>query len=463
MNEAPALPPGSRKAAATLVALVLLVYASSLAAPFQFDDWWLIVGNPKVASLAGWWQAMPGIRPLLKLSYALNALAWPAPIGYRAFNIAVHAANAVLVWSLARRWLPRLAPRLEHPGRAAFVAALVFALHPAATETVTYISGRSMSLMAFFFLASLRLHESAPTQHWRRVLSLLMFALALAVRETAAILPAVIILLALYSGMDGRAALKSASWHFAVLVLALSGAAAIPGYRSFFAWSLATRGWYEQWLGQAHAHAYLVLHPLLGLDCNIDPQVVVPPGIDTTTILVTIAFVGACVLIAASRRRLPWLGFGLAFYLLQLLPSNSLLPRFDLANDRHLYLAVIGPALILGVVLSRLRPAWLYWLCFVILLLTLVTATVRRNRDYRSELAMWQATVLSSPGKARPWVNLGYARQLSGDPAGAAAAYRCALDRDPHQQKAAVNIMLLPEPWRDAPSRADDCRLPLHP
>ena len=39
--------------------------------------------------------------------------------------------------------------------------------------------------------------------------------------------------------------------------------------------------------------------------------------------------------------------FGFAWVALQLAPTNSLLPRFDLANDRHLYLALPGLAWLL--------------------------------------------------------------------------------------------------------------------
>ncbi len=81
--------------------------------------------------------------------------------------------------------------------------------------------------------------------------------------------------------------------------------------------------------------------------------------------------------------------------------------------------------------------------------------TMRRNLDYRSELALWQATVAASPGKARPWTNLGYARQLQGDLDGAAAAYRCALAQDPAHRQAAWNLAAI-APGRVSPG-GDDC------
>jgi len=77
-------------------------------------------------------------------------------------------------------------------------------------------------------------------------------------------------------------------------------------------------------------------------------------------------------------------------------------------------------------------------------------ATVRRNHDYRTELALWQATVRGSPNKPRPWINLGYARQLSGDGAGARRAYACALQLDPANAQAITNLAVL-----GADARAD--------
>ena len=47
-------------------------YFNALGASFQFDDWNVIVKDSRVQSLAAWWHSMPGIRPLLKLTYAVN-------------------------------------------------------------------------------------------------------------------------------------------------------------------------------------------------------------------------------------------------------------------------------------------------------------------------------------------------------------------------------------------------------
>ena len=95
----------------------LLVWWPSLTASFQFDDWNVIVDEPRVHSLAAWWHSMPGIRPLLKLSYALNFAASEEAAGFRIVNMLIHALNATLVYWLLdtlRRWLVALAvPRSQ--------------------------------------------------------------------------------------------------------------------------------------------------------------------------------------------------------------------------------------------------------------------------------------------------------------------------------------------------------------
>lgn len=424
--------------------LVLLAYANALAGPLQFDDWWAVADSPATASLAGWWDALPGIRPLLKLSFALNAAFAPSPVAYHAVNVAVHLGNAWLLLALFRRLLPALAPGHARPALAAFGAAALFALHPATTEAVTYLSGRSISLMALPYLAALVLLAGAPAPRGRREWAVAaLFALALAVRETAVTLPAAAALCLWLRGDAPRDIARALRGMAIVLALALLAAALTPGYHSFFGWSLQTRGLGAQLLGQLEAHVYLLTHPLLTLRSNLDPDLAVPTTFAARHVALLLAAAAAAAIAWRQRRQRPWLGFALAWYALHLLPSNSLLPRFDLANDRHLYLSLAGPALAAAVVLAGHRARWLAPGAMAALALVLALATVRRNHDYRSELALWQATVQASPGKARPWTNLGYARQQAGDADGARAAYACALARDPGNQQAAINLAVL--------------------
>ena len=429
-----------------LVAIVLLAYANAFTAAWQFDDFPSILANPATQGLAGWWHALPGIRPLLKLSYALTAELGGRSIAVHATNIAIHALNACLLWALWRRWLPSLAPRLQRVDTAALLGASLFALHPAATEAVTYSSGRSISFAATFALAALLVDDDARGQPSRRLLAWAgpaLFAFALGVRETAIVVPAIMLL---HGWATGRP-MGAEVWRLRryAFVLAAAGAAALatPGYHVFFSVSLATRDVAAQAMGQLLAHGYLLTHPLVGWT-NIDPDLQVPAAWSPVLVACALFLAALVAVMIHARRRQPWLAFAVGWYFLQLAPANSLLPRLDLANDRHLYLALAAPMLVLACLLAhamtRERMRALAQAAVLVLCVALAVATSRRNADYRSETALWQATVRDSPRKARVWLNLGYASRLDGDVQGAAAAYRCALLLEPANAQAAIDL-----------------------
>ena len=421
-----------------LVAAAALAHAPALVAAFQFDDYAVIVDNRAVHSLAAWWASMPGIRPLLKLSYALNHAAWPSSLGFHGVNLALHAINTVLLWRLLHRGLPRLGA----PATGAAIGALLFALHPATTEAVTYASGRSISLAATFMLGAWLADAHAAARGVRVSLaSPMLFALALGVRETSVVVPFAILLFAACTpNPDWRAIAARLGGHAVVLAVALMAFLALPGYQRFFATSLATREFGAQFVLQLHAHAYLIAHPLVSLRTNIDPLVGVGEASAPMTAL--IAFGCGAILAAALvlRRRWPWFAFGIFWYLLLLAPANSLLPRLDAANDRHLYLALAGPAWIVAIAILRMPAPRLR--CAILLLLAGVLGgtTVHRAFDYRNEVALWRASIAAEPANARAWINLGYALRREGDLARARDAYACALAFEPRSEQAVLNL-----------------------
>ena len=95
------------------------------------------------------WAYTPDeIRPFVAFTYQLTGKFTPGrPELHHVLNIAIHAANAVLVLMLGR-----LALGLS-PVAAAF-GAVVFAVLPVQAESVAWITGRVDSMPAFFYLAS---------------------------------------------------------------------------------------------------------------------------------------------------------------------------------------------------------------------------------------------------------------------------------------------------------------------
>jgi tetratricopeptide (TPR) repeat protein len=200
---------------------------------------------------------------------------------------------------------------------------------------------------------------------------------------------------------------------------------------------------------QVHGVAYLMSRWIRLDDLNIDPHL--PPQEDWNPTLVGQAL-GLAALLAvgawAARRR-PWLSFGVLWFFVHLLPGNTLILRWDVANERQLYLAGIGLFVSAGIEWTRFtgdlsRP--ISRIAASALLAVLAAFTWSRNLDYRSEVALWEDTVRKSPAKARAHNNLGEAYRLAGSPDLARASFRRALELDPGYLLARNNLRGLGPP-----------------
>lgn len=450
MKPARGAEPAGRAAPLVVLAAVGLAYANAFAGAFQFDDWNVIVGDARVQSLAAWWQSMPGIRPLLKLTYAVNHASGLGVAGFHAVNVALHAANALLVLALLRRLALRHGAEGATAGLAALAGALLFAVHPVQTEAVTYLSGRSTALAATFALASLLAwvtgrEEGRP---WlAAVVSPLLLAAGLASKEYVAVLP---LALVLWRATDPRrepgfaGALHATGPHWLVLLGGLAVFAASDTYRRLVETSLEARGIGENLLLQAQAVVYLA-GQLVRIDrLNADPLLAAPVFGITAALSVAAVAAGVIGGFALLRTR-PAAAFGVLWFFLWLAPTNSLLPRLDLVNDRQLYLALMGPAWLVAWTIATLPHRRAAAVALAAALAGLVLATAGRNAVYADEVAFWEDVARKSPGNARALNNLGYAYAQAGRRDDAEAAFVRALAVSPQDWRAASNLRLLRE------------------
>lgn len=188
----------------------LAAYSNVVNSFFLSDDF-EFVGRVLEGELPFKWGGEQGgfFRPVFVLSLYLDGAVWGSrPFGFHLTNLALHALNAFLVFLLTRALLRagRLkaeeGPQRRRPSRVAFVAGLVFLLHPSHTEAVTWVSGRSDLLAAFFCLLSVLAYVSHARDEKPRALalSLASFALALLSKESAACLPPAVFVVATYLG-----------------------------------------------------------------------------------------------------------------------------------------------------------------------------------------------------------------------------------------------------------------------
>lgn len=433
-----------------LLGLVIAAYSNALHTPFQFDDYNVIVSANGVHSWSAWTGDLGhGLRPLLKFTYTLNWLSGMDVLGFHLFNLMLHVGNGLLVYALATRLC--VVSGQEKIGIAtAGLTALLFALHPAHTEAVTYISGRSTSLMTFFYLAAVLAYAKGREQNHALSLYLispLMFVLAVASKETAVTLPCALLLweACFYPAASWRTVLRKQALHWCVFFVLAVLLLMQERYWKMMAFSVSLHSVSENLFTQLHAMSYLLGQLLWPWQMNIDPDLPIRSSWQSVWLDGLLWLVLLGIALWRSRRN-PLVFFAFAWLVLQLFPLYVFLPRLDVANDRQLYLAGWPVLMLIAAgVMSVLTQAKLRAAVIAILLMFCAGSTWLRNQDYRSEITLWEATVRDSPHKARPQNNLGYAYFLSGRDAEAERAYRASLKNDPNFWRAENNLLRLHE------------------
>jgi tetratricopeptide (TPR) repeat protein len=434
---------GPLLAGAALALGTLLLYGGTLRYPFILDDIPAIAGNPSVRGL---WSALAppqrlpvSGRPLLNLSYALNyALGRYDVRGYHAFNIAVHALCALALFGIVRRTLAGPALGARHGLGAtpvAFLAAALWAFHPLTTEAVTYVSERAESLMGLFYLSTLylfvRARDSRAPAPWLAA-SALSCLLGVLTKEVIATAPLVVLLYDRAFCSGSLAAALRARWrYYAGLAAALAPLALLlPGAgRRGVGFGAGVGALEYARLSCRSVALYLRLslwpHPLV---FDYGPASALPAGGTACALLV--AALVALAALALVRR--PATGFVCAWFLAILAPTSSFIPlAYQPTAEHRAYLPLAAVACAAALCARRLLGRWAAPALAAAAALLGILAH-ERNRDYRTELAIWGDTAAKAPGNPRAHCNLGVA--LAGIPGRepeAMAEYREALRLDP--------------------------------
>ena len=186
-----------------MVGLLGLAYVPVLECGFIWDDDAYVIHNSTLRDVDGlvriWTQPrnLPQYYPLVHTTFWLEYQTWGLePVGYHVVNVLLHLAVALLWWVLLRRMgLP-----------CAWLAAMLFALHPVHVESVAWITERKNVLSGVFYLLAaisywqFYLSESKPTsKRWGwYALAILCFIAALLSKTITATMPAALILMLWY-------------------------------------------------------------------------------------------------------------------------------------------------------------------------------------------------------------------------------------------------------------------------
>ncbi len=408
--------------AAVLAVIVAASYGNSLLNPFIWDDKQMILHNEGIrqgftsvvnafdparwagrADDAGFTSFF---RPMHTLLSVFDYEVWGLnPFGFHLSNALVHLFNTVFLFFLAAR--------LTGDRVASMAAASIFAVHPAHTESVSFISARVDLLAAAFMMPSFYLFIRAGrcVLSWRYAASLGLFWLAMLSKEMAVMLP---VLLSLYSWIfeerGGR--IKKAIPYFlllglyiayrvlglesfaenqqlraGVLTLASTAAAAAFDYLRLLVFPYPLKAYYTlTWYGPGAFKALAGFGVLIG-----------------AVLLFTFLYL--------DRRKAA--AYSLAWTFISLAPVMNIgsLGEFSIA-ERYLYIPSIGFSVLAGLCFAHLIKGGVNKAAvgaLVLAVIVLGTMTINRNRLWSNDLDFYTEMVRVAPSSAAAHGNLAHA------------------------------------------------------
>ena len=443
-----------------LAAVGLGLYWHTLSAPFLFDDAAAIVNNASIREVSPAVLAAPpntptAGRPVVNATLAFNyALGGLDVTGYHALNIAIHVCCALLLYGVVRRTLmggmverssavvgrrttAELRSTVPPHDLVAFSASLLWLVHPLQVECVAYVTQRTESVMALFFLltlyAAIRARGSDRSRWWSAA-AIVACGLGMASKESMVTAPLLVVLYdwayrakpwrqvlaerrGLYAGL-------AATWIVLLAVTVTGPRSETIGFgHSVTAWQYGL----NQCVVVVEYLGRVVWPDGLLLDYGFPRLLGVAEAAPWALALV--GFIGLTVVLLLRR---PTLGYPAAWFFLVLAPTSSVVPiATEVAADRRVYLALAGLTVLAAVAGFALieaarqhlgghgprlpRLAAVAGLIMLIVTATsLCTVTWRRAAMYREPATLWEQAVEAHPRNHRALTNLAVALAAEG-------------------------------------------------
>ena len=439
-------------AVALLVAVVAVfeVYGSALHGPWFFDDTQLPYTRPEFADapLKAW---IAGVRPVLMASFWLSfqQAGGENTFPYHFINIVLHLLNGVLIYLVVRKVL-HWAGNGDRMTREilSFFGAGLFLLHPAQTESVSYVASRSETLSVFFVLSSFALflyRRKNEIDFLTSIAVLALLGLGLLSKEHAAALVGVFVLTDYFwnPGFSIRGIRQN--WRLYVLTLIGGAAASVLIYRTLTAAATAGFGmkdltWYQYFFSQWRALVDYFRLFIFPIGQNLDYDFSTSKSILDHGALFALAVLLAAISAAwLYRKRYPLISYGFFATLILFAPTSSIVPIRDLFVERRMYLPFIGLVLMTVGLLRcwKTQPTTLAIALSGVLVVE-ATLTYQRNLLWANPVDMWSDSVSKSPQKPRPRFQLAYADYQAGLCPQAVAEF----ERTSHLQPPAYDLLL---------------------
>jgi tetratricopeptide (TPR) repeat protein len=457
-----------------LLGIILIVIAAGVAywpalhGGFVLDDDLLLTENHLVQASDGlyriWFTSQAtDYWPVTNSTLWLEWRLWGRnTTGYHVVNLALHVADCLLIWLLLRK--------LAIPG--AFLAALLFAVHPVNVESVAWIAQLKNVLSMLFFLLSILwyLNFDTPTapqnprqskttpQTFRTLfwyaLSLAAFVLAMLSKGSVAILPLVLLLIVWWQ--RDRVTWRDVLRLVPFFLVAVGLTAVNIWFQAHTVEGVIRNATFLQRLLGAGAVVWFYLwKAILPLDLSfVYPQWTIEPG-NLLWWLPLAAAIAVTMFLVWQRNspRMKWVRpvlFAWAFFCVALAPvmgfTDVTYMRNSLVADHYQYIALLGVVALIsaGVVCGsrRLAPFPHHAINIAVgcAVGALLIVTRQQTGLYANAMMLYTSTAQLNPNSDLIQLNLGVEHYKAGEISNAIEHFQAALRIDPANDSAHMDL-----------------------
>lgn len=388
-----------------LFAVAVGVYSPSLLNGFVGDDYLYFIGNRLISTFDVQTILLHGAIgadycPLRDLSFALDYLVWGEnPFGFHLTNLLLFGTTAVafkyFIITVTDLFADRAGQRAEGtiPEVQAFMAALLFAVHPMQLEVVYAVHNRGALLTNLFFILScyafIRYLRNDQDRIRSYAIAILLCIATFMSREYGIILPLVLLLLVAFHEPSRRIStfLRTTPFFIAAGIF----------YYIFRQYALAanfissdTASLPLELLSRAVvAFKIIIYYPLHMFNIILPVSDTFDSASNMISVIAVLAVAGALATAFFVRRRNPAVLFSLLFYLICLIPVLNFFKTFPVVSDRYAYLPALGLFMLVTAIPFK---GWKRYLpvLMIVLFFTLALLMLPLHKPWKNDVAYWQ-------------------------------------------------------------------------
>lgn len=440
-----------------IIAASFIVYYPTLDNEFVWDDHAFIVNNEQVKSLGNipsfFGQDAEGLyRPLRTTFYAIAYSVFGLnPFWYHLLAILIHIIASILIFYIILR--------VTDSRFISFASSLIFALHPAHTEAIAFITASFDQIATIFYLVAFlyyiktsRKGKLADMNHY--YLALFLFALAAFTSEIALTLPVIIVLYDWMFVEQNYRALKEKLRFYAPLFAILVGYLIIRFFLiGVIARETVTASQY--FLGLATFTKVIAVYlSVLLYPKNLAIERTVPLATSVTELAVMLSLAIIAMLAFTAyyfRHKNKLVTFAIIFFFITLLPVSNIIPIQRFIAEAYLYLPLLGFALAGAVVIHYIlknlveKRKGIAVLIVLVLVIPYSMITVARNEVWQDDMTLWSQAVQDSPFSSKTHANYALLLQQRSQLQEAEAHYLEAIRLNPYREAVYFNLATLYE------------------